>query len=65
MGKHPDTVYIEQLLSGPNPPQRKAIKMRPGGVATPPHPITDVGEPPEGHRWETDTEFAGRVRRGL
>jgi hypothetical protein len=60
--KTPDTLYVEELLREPNPPPRKAIRMRPGGVASLPHPVTDVGEPPAGCRWETNTEFACRVR---
>ena len=62
MSKSPDQIYVDNLLAEANPPARKSIRMRPGGVATLPHPVTDVGEPPPGHRWETNAEFANRVR---
>jgi hypothetical protein len=62
VSKSPDQLYVDNLLAESNPPARKAIKMRPGGVASLPHPVTDVGEPPAGHRWETNAEFANRVR---
>lgn len=65
MIKTPDTLYVEEALRGANPPARKAIKMRPGGVASLPHPVFDVGEPPAGCRWETNAEFASRLRNEL
>jgi hypothetical protein len=56
-----DTLYVEEALRGPDAPTRKSIKMRPGGVAAMAYPIS-YGKPPEGCRWETDAEFAARLR---
>jgi hypothetical protein len=63
MSKSPDTLYVEEAQRGPNAPERKSIKMRPGGVAAMAPPAS-YGKPPEGCRWETDTEFAVRLRNG-